>query len=149
MSDFSWGDTTVATILVIDDSATVREVLRTTLENAGHQVLLASNGRKGVDLHRALGSDLVITDLLMPEQEGLETIRELKRSWPDLPVIAASGGSSFLDTGDLLQAARCFGAVRTLTKPFTADELMMAIHDALQACAVPTCDEGLLPGATA
>ena len=138
----------MATILVIDDSATVREVLRASLENAGYQVLLASNGRKGVDLHRAVGSDLVLTDLLMPEQEGLETIRQIKRDWPELPVIAASGGSSFLDTKDLLSAASCFGAVSTLTKPFTADELLTAVHDALEFSAADSQDENARPSAS-
>ncbi len=121
----------MARILVIDDSPTVREMVRATLESEGHEVVQAIDGRAGVEAQRRLGCDAVITDLIMPEQEGLQTIRELRRAWPELPIVAVSGGSAVLDKDDLLFAARTFGAARTLAKPFTARDLLHALGEAV------------------
>lgn len=121
----------MARVLVIDDSPTVREMIRTALEPAGHEVLQASDGRVGVEVQRVLSCDVVITDLIMPEKEGLETILELRREWPELKIIAVSGGSAVLNKRDLLRAARSFGAARTLSKPFTARELVDSVAEAM------------------
>lgn len=121
----------MARVLVIDDSATVREMVRTTLEPAGYEVLQAADGRFGVEVQRALACDLVITDIIMPEKEGLETILELRREWPGLVIIAVSGGTAILDKGDLLAAARSFGAAQTITKPFTARQLLDTVSEAV------------------
>lgn len=121
----------MARVLVIDDSPTVREMVRTALEPAGHEVLQAEDGRVGVEVQRVLSCDVVITDLIMPEQEGLETILELRREWPRLKIIAVSGGSAILNKRDLLRTARSFGAAATLSKPFTARQLVDSVAEAV------------------
>lgn len=78
-------------IPVIDDDADMRELLEQTLKAAGYEVAVAANGWQGIDQCRASPADLVITDVYMPNQEGLETIMELHQRFPELPVIAMSG----------------------------------------------------------
>jgi len=82
----------MARILIIDDDDTLRGIIAKSLTHAGHTVSQANNGRKGVALYRSAPTDLVITDLVMPEQEGMETIKILHQSFPTLPIIAMSGG---------------------------------------------------------
>ena len=115
-------------ILVIDDEDMVRDVLRQTLEREGYEVEVAADGGKGLDLFQAWNPDLVITDILMPGKEGLETIRELRNLSPAVKIIAISGGG---DRGDLnfLRAASMFGAVRTLSKPISRDVLLPMVRD--------------------
>ena len=93
----------------------------------------AGDGRSGMSKLERHAIDLVITDLVMPEQEGLETLRHLRQTRPELPVIAISGafGGSFLKT------ARRFGAIATLPKPIDAEDLLRAVRQALTAPAVP------------
>ena len=118
-------------VLVIDDSPTARRMVRVALEPGGYEVLEASDGRMGVDMQRAKPCDIVITDLIMPEKEGFETIRELHREWPALEIIAISGGSPALDKQHLLRTAQCFGAARALAKPFTVRQLSDTVASAL------------------
>lgn len=123
----------MARVLVIDDSSTVREMVRTTLEAEGYDVLQAVDGRAGLEVQRVLPCDVVITDLIMPEKEGLETILELRREWPCLEIIAVSGGSAVLDKEDLLRTARSFGAKQTISKPFTPRQLLDSVAAAVEA----------------
>ena len=96
-------------ILVIDDQAALRALLRTVLENAGHEVMEAPNGRLGLALYQEKPADLVITDILMPEMNGLDMILELTRAFLNVKVIAISGTP---DTEKALAAAKLLG-VRT------------------------------------
>lgn len=116
----------MARILVIDDEELVRFSIADILAEAGHEVFEAENGREGIDVLREQPVDIVITDLLMPEQEGLETITTLRSQWPDLPVIAISGGGR---TGnlDFLDSAKKLGASATLAKPFSRDEILTVL----------------------
>src|SRR5437763_15450494 len=82
----------MARVLVIDDHTEIRELLRLTLQAAGYDVVVAPNGREGLEIHRERPAELVITDIFMPEQEGLETIQELRRQSPRPKIIAMSGG---------------------------------------------------------
>ena len=82
----------MARILVIDDDDQILRTLHQVLEMEGHEVVDASNGKEGIKLFRENGADLIITDIVMPEKEGLETIMELRRDFPDIKVIAISGG---------------------------------------------------------
>ncbi len=117
----------MARILIIDDDDTLRGIIAKSLTHAGHTVSQANNGRKGVALYRSAPTDLVITDLVMPEQEGMETIKILHQSFPTLPIIAMSGG---LDGSPLyLDLTRRLGAMITLTKPFTLQQLKVAIDE--------------------
>ena len=82
----------MAGILIIDDDVHIRTILRKTLQSEGYQVVEASNGNEGVRLYREKPVELIITDLIMPEKEGIETIMELGRDFPDVKIIAMSGG---------------------------------------------------------
>ena len=116
-------------ILVIDDDAAVRQVVGEMLRLAGHDVTIAENGRIAIQRLGDQGFDLIITDLIMPEQEGIETIAEIRRRDADVPIVAISGGGR-LGPGDYLETARYLGADATLAKPFGRQELIATI-DAL------------------
>ncbi|MBT3395769.1 MAG: response regulator [Alphaproteobacteria bacterium] len=117
-------------VLVIDDDDALREVIAGALESQGYEVLQANNGRNGVDsLHRS-PADLVITDIIMPEQEGVGTILEIRKSFPDLKIIAMSGGTGS-GSVDYLEVAEKLGAADTLMKPFRQHQLLSAVRGAL------------------
>lgn len=115
----------MATILVIDDQEPVRSLLRLVLEGAGHEVLEASNGRLGLELYREQSADLIITDMLMPEMNGLELMLELTRSFLNVKVIAMTG--ELVSTGTL-DKAKLLGARQTFHKPFDMHELLHAVR---------------------
>jgi CheY-like chemotaxis protein len=119
-------------ILIIDDDDDFRTMLRIMLGKAGYDILEASNGRSGVDLFLEQHPDLVITDLFMPEQEGLETIRKLKRLNSGIKIIAISGGCSAISF-DFLPFAEALGATSILAKPFSRNHILTEIT-ALLGC---------------
>ena len=122
----------MATILLVEDDDGVRGVLKKTLVNAGHEVEDASNGYLAIAAYRRQAPDLVITDLVMPEKDGLETIMELRRLNPSIRIIAVSGGGRTIGLGQLyLDSARALGAARILAKPFTSAALLKAVEDVL------------------
>ncbi len=118
-------------ILVIDDEDQIRAMLRQALESSGHEVLEANNGEEGVRIYQKQPADLVITDILMPEKEGLESIRELRGLDPAVRVIAISGGGRF-HTMDVLGLARMLGARRTFWKPFDLAKVVAAVQEELE-----------------
>lgn len=118
----------MARILVIDDDRMVRETLTTILAAAGHQVAVANEGQKGLKLFAEFQPHLVITDILMPEKEGVETIQDLRRLAPDLPIIAISGGGR-IGNSSFLRVAQRFGANRTFAKPFEPGEIVSAVNE--------------------
>jgi CheY-like chemotaxis protein len=118
-----------AVVLVVDDDGDVRKVLRLMLESGGYRVLEAADGREALDQVRGESVDLVLTDLVMPEQEGLETIQAIRREQPSLKVIAMSGAFG----GDLLSVAKLLGAHSTLQKPLRVEVVLRAVADALAA----------------
>lgn len=122
----------MALVLVIDDNAGLRTVVRAALEAAGHEVAEAPDGRLGLELLALHRPVLMITDILMPTKEGLETIREARAAWPELAIIGMSGGGS-LESMDLLNIALQFGADKVLEKPFRPAELRAAVAGLLQA----------------
>ena len=117
-------------ILVIDDEAHMRSLIARTLAGVGYDVEEAEDGAKGLARLESPGIVLVLTDLLMPGREGLETILEMRRRWPAIPVIAMSGGG-VNPAGNYLELAHRFGAVATLAKPFKASELVTVIREHL------------------
>ena len=117
-------------ILIIDDDVQVLNVLHYALVCEGYEVLKASNGKEGVKLYREDPVDLIITDLIMPEKEGLETILELKKKFPEIKIIAISGGGR-VGPEDYLPMAKIFGAKRTLSKPIGRDELVRTVKEVL------------------
>jgi len=126
----------MARILVIDDQPQIRDNCREALEEAGHTVMVAADGREGVRLYHRAPVDLVILDLYMPEQDGLATIRELRATAPRLPIIAMSGGGMMAQPVSFLDIARRLGAVRTFEKPIRLDELLEIVTDVLQSAGV-------------
>ena len=100
------------------------------LKRAGHEVVEAPDGIEGIRLYREKQPQLVITDIVMPKKEGLETILDLKREDPQVKIIAISGGGR-VGPESYLDIAEGFGANRVLTKPFNNKELLEAIHDLL------------------
>lgn len=122
----------MARILVVDDDDQVRALLKITLQRAGYEVEEASNGKVAGNVYRQNPTDLVITDILMPEMEGIETILELRRDFPDVKVIAISGGGRLGPDVYLDLASRC-GVLRTFTKPIDREDLLTGVREALAA----------------
>jgi CheY-like chemotaxis protein len=124
----------MARILVVDDLSYIRTLVRRVLEAAGHEVAEAANGRAALAAYRAQPADVVLCDLWMPVMDGLEAIRELRRGWPQVRVVAMSGGGTAeQDTDDSLRSAMGLGAVRALAKPFRPADLVAAVGEALAA----------------
>jgi DNA-binding NtrC family response regulator len=117
-------------ILVVDDDAGIRRALTILLSKAGYEVAQAADGSEAIRLWRDRGGDLVITDLHMPEKDGIETIIELLSYSPGIRIIAMSGGGQTKRL-DLLGNASLLGAVLTIEKPFTIDEMMTLVNRAL------------------
>ncbi len=120
----------MASILIIDDDALIRRMLRRILEEEGYEVLEAANGTEGLNLNRRAPADLVITDILMPEKEGIETIGELTGEFPDVKIIAVSGGGR-IGPDAYLKMARDFGALKTIKKPINKTGLLNAVKEVL------------------
>lgn len=120
----------MATIVVIDDDPGCRAALERVLKLEGHEVHVATEGESGIALCRNVSPDLVFTDLFMPGKEGMETIRELRRECPTLPIVAVSG-SLHRHTDDLLKVARYLGARASLRKPFSAEEVHRVVQETL------------------
>lgn len=120
----------MARVLVIDDDVLLRITLRRALEAEGYEVLEAADGSKGVSLYREHPTDVVLTDIFMPNQEGLETIMTLKRDFPDVRILAMSGGS-VIESETCLNMAKGLGAIRVYTKPFVIQRLLKDIGELL------------------
>ena len=118
-------------VLVIDDEDAVRAALCATLSDAGCTVAQARDGAEALDILRATPADAVLMDIYMPQQDGFEAIRELRRVAPAVKIIAISGGSR--GNFDPLKAAEMLGADRTLRKPFGIDDLLGALTELLPA----------------
>ena len=121
----------MARILIVEDDAGLLKALTQHLTRAKHQVTTAVNGVEALRLaDDACSFDLVITDLIMPEKEGLETIIELRQKFPALKIIAMSGGG-LMSPGQSLAMAAHLGAIQTLAKPFSAPQLLAAVAGVL------------------
>jgi DNA-binding response OmpR family regulator len=125
------GDWTMtANILLIDDDLLVRSTLEDTLCTAGFNVVTAVNGANAEEVVRGNPVDLVITDIMMPQVNGIETIRRLREQHGAVKILAISGGGPNLGTG-LLDLARKIGADRSLPKPFMPNDLLNTIREML------------------
>ena len=118
-------------ILVIDDDEPIRELLWTMLEREGYRVLEAPDGDEGLKQFTETPTDLVITDLIMPGKEGIETIRDLRRKFSGVKIIAVSGGGR-IGPDSYLKMAKGVGALRTLSKPFDRTILLKAVEEVIQ-----------------
>jgi CheY-like chemotaxis protein len=119
-------------ILIIDDEDYIRAMVQQMLDRAGYTTAVASDGREALKAQRALPADVILTDLMMPGQEGLETIMEIRRLFPATKIVAMSGGGHG-GVLDFLPIATQLGAVRTLAKPFSREQLLVAVKEALEA----------------
>ena len=128
-------------ILLIDDDDLFREMLSATLTQMGHTVTEARDGQEGMAKYARSVPDLVITDLIMPEKEGLETIMDLRRKNPGVKIIAMSGGGR-VTGADYLQVAKAMGAARVFAKPFFREDLAVAIDEVLGLPGKPTPGSG-------
>jgi DNA-binding response OmpR family regulator len=115
-------------ILVVDDDFQMREMLGVILERKGYDVKTASNGKSALQLQSKKSFDIVITDIIVPEKEGLETISELRRGYPRAKIIAISGGGRNRPEG-YMELAREIGADRVLVKPFGSWEILGAVRE--------------------
>lgn len=120
-------------ILVIEDDKLVRFTIRQTLEGIGHQIIEAANGRLGVKSFAEHGADLVITDIIMPEMEGIETIAALRKLSAGCKIIATTGGGR-TGVSEHLRSATLAGADDTLPKPFDNDILIEKVNRLLPDC---------------
>jgi CheY-like chemotaxis protein len=125
----------MANILVIDDEEAVRSIIRRGLERFGHTIVEASDGAHGVRLFEETSFDLVITDLFMPGQEGIETILQLRDRFPEIKILVVSGGLSFrgrmVDKDGPLSDAEALGADASLHKPFQVTRLVEVVNELL------------------
>ena len=119
----------MATILIIDDDDLIRVLLRSALEAAGYEVTEAANGRQGLALYRYRPTDLVITDIVMPEMNGLDMLLELTREFLHAKVIAISGAGG---EKNVLDVAKLLGARQTFRKPFSMPHLLGAVRYELE-----------------
>ncbi len=117
-------------ILVVDDDPISRQILRAMLEKEGHVISEAEDGVRAINNYDKGEIDLVITDIFMPEKEGVQTVRELMKENPDVKIIAVSGGSSSANY-DSLDWVKMFGVKYTFTKPFNSKEIIAAIDELL------------------
>ncbi|MBM4403927.1 MAG: response regulator [Candidatus Cloacimonetes bacterium] len=118
-------------ILVIEDDTSFRGVLVQMLERAGFEVRFAEDGNQALDICGSFSPDIVLTDIIMPDKEGLETIQELLTLNPGLKIIAMSGGGRF-GPESYLPLAQKLGAKRTLQKPFMREELLKTITEVME-----------------
>jgi len=127
----------MAEILVVDDMEGVRKTIGSMLKRGGHNVTPAANGIKAIDLLKSQRFDLVVTDILMPEGDGVGLIAELKKNQPNVRVLAISGGGRIIDSTDCLRIAQGLGAHAAVMKPFTRDQLLAAVNQALAPHVAP------------
>lgn len=121
----------MAKILLVDDNLDLLKLLNEVIRRNGHDAVMAQDGQVALDLAKREQFDLVITDLIMPEKEGIETIMAFKKLHPATKIIAMSGGGAGVAARDYLVIARSLGVTRTLVKPFSTQELMDTVSHEL------------------
>ena len=120
-------------ILIVEDTRLMRDSLVDVLTSVGHEVITADDGAEAVDLIAGgAGFDLIITDIIMPEMDGIQAILEIQTMQPEARIIAISGGSARLEKAQGLETAHRLGAVAVLEKPFEVDALLAAVEAALK-----------------
>ena len=122
----------MALILIIDDEPQIRSMLKLMLERDGYEVAQAPDGIEGIRIYRQNPADLIITDLIMPNKDGIGVIIDLKKEFPNVKIIAMSGGGLNKPEG-YLKGAKKLGATCTLTKPIDRGEMLRAIKDVLKS----------------
>ena len=124
-------DKTPPVLLVVDDDANIRQIMRLLLEAAGYRVLCAADGREAMQLIEAQAFDLILTDMLMPGSDGLELLSAMKKSRSTVRVLVMSGGG-MIGVADYLKVAKKLGAHGVLEKPFTGETLLATVAGLLK-----------------
>jgi YesN/AraC family two-component response regulator len=132
----------MARILIIDDEPQIRSMLTLMLEREGYEIVEAPDGVAGIKIYRQSPADLIITDLIMPNKDGIGMIIDLKKEFPDVKIIAMSGGGLNKPDG-YLKGAKKLGAACTLTKPIDREEMLKAVREILKES--PSAGEQLQP----
>jgi CheY-like chemotaxis protein len=114
-------------VLLIDDEPGLRITMRKMLEAGGHEVVEADNGRRGLETYRKQPSDVVVTDIIMPDKEGIETIRDIRALDPNVRIVAISGGGRNQNS-EFLRIAAKLGASATLAKPFRKEDFLACVE---------------------
>jgi CheY-like chemotaxis protein len=114
-------------LLVVDDNEDMRQSMKRLLEHFGYEVRVANEGRHALELQRQAESDVLITDIFMPDTDGLETINQFREAFPGMKIIAMSGGGASLEA-DYLSTAKVVGADAVLRKPFSKESLLQALE---------------------
>ncbi len=120
----------MARILIIDDEPLARDTVRMILEEEGHEIVEAANGNEGIETDNAQPADLILTDLIMPAKDGIETILYFREARPDVKIIAISGGGR-LRAEEPLELAKKLGVPHVILKPFGPGELIQAVRKCL------------------
>lgn len=120
----------MARIVLIDDDMVFCTLMASALRQNGHEVKIATDGRAGVEQVQHIQPDLVVTDLLMPEQEGMETVRKVRRIQPTVPILTISGGFAGAEV-DYLELSRLLGADASLKKPFLPSDFLATVNQLL------------------
>ena len=121
----------MAKILVIEDESQLSELLKKMLTRDGHQILVANDGVEVIKSFHQFNPDLIITDIIMPEKDGIEVIVQVLKEIPNLPIIAISGGRRAVTAEFNLDSAEMLGVKGVLQKPFTHEQLQEMIESAL------------------
>jgi CheY-like chemotaxis protein len=116
-------------LLVVDDNEDMRQSMKRLLERFGYEVQIASDGARALQMQQASAAEVLITDIFMPDTDGLETISRFRSEYPDVKIIAMSGGGASLREADYLSTATVAGADAVLRKPFSMDALLEAVRD--------------------
>lgn len=119
-------------VLVVDDELVVREMMMEMIKPAGYEVIEATNGKDAFEVCNNEHVDLIITDIVMPEKNGIDLIMNVKKEFPDIPVIAVSGGGGITGRYDYLEIAKLVGAKNIIRKPFETHELRTAVSEAIE-----------------
>lgn len=123
----------MASILLVDDKAPLLAIISLVLQREGHSIALAADGGEALKLVADRHFDLIITDLVMPEKEGIETIIALRKNFTAIKLVAMSGGGVSLNGRQMLNVEQKLGASQILEKPFTDEALIAAVNTALSA----------------
>jgi len=121
----------VSKILVVDDELSVRNMVKDIIESDCHEVVVALNGLEALNMCANTTFDLIITDIVMPEKNGIDLIMEVRQKYPDIPVIAISGGGDITGRYDYLEIANLVGAKNIIKKPFTVNDIRSAVDSVL------------------
>ena len=123
----------MARFLIIDDDADIGQIVQMILELNGHEAAVSTDAETGVKIQTARPADILITDIFLPEKDGLEIIRQFQEKFPEVSIIAMSGGGETLRSLTYLSSAREIGAVHVIRKPFEKEALLAVVNDVLDS----------------